>query len=102
MGLNVIRLLHHSKGLTFVTFLSTTATTGLLPQVSRPGLFRPIAARRFAAIAAVLGQLITQFLDLDSLCLNDFLQLVHLLLQRQDDRYESFFIQLLKLAAIQL
>ena len=97
MGLNVIRLLHHLERLAFVAFLSTAATASFLPQVSGPGLSQPVAARRLAAVAAVLGQLITQSLDLGSLCSNCLLQLIHLLLQRQDDRYEGLFSQLEKL-----
>ncbi len=53
-----------------------------------------------AAVAAVLRYLITQLLDLDSLCGDGSLQLLYLLLEHQNDRDERFFVKFLKLAAI--
>ena len=60
------------------------------------GAKRPVAnsgngsqsSTRLAAVAAVLGQLIPQVLNLGCLCSHGLLQLTHLLLQLQDDRYE--------------
>jgi hypothetical protein len=82
MNSNVVWLLDHPQGVTFVSLLPAAAAARLLAQVPRPGLLQPIAARRLAAVAAVLGQLIAQSLGLVSLCSGGLLQLVHLLPQR--------------------
>ena len=100
MDLNVIRPLDHLEGMAFVSLLPTAAPTGLLAQTPSAGLLQSIAAWRLAAVPAVLGQLIAQPLDLRRLFSHQLLQFLHLLLQRQDNRYEGFFVQLLELAAI--
>jgi len=77
MNSNVIWLLDHLEGVTFVSLLPAAAAARLLAQVPRPGLLQPIAARRLATVAAVLGQLIQQLLDLGCLCSHGLLQLTH-------------------------
>jgi hypothetical protein len=85
-----------------VAFLPTTAAACSLTQTLCPGLLQSVTAWWLAAVATVLGQLISQLLDLDRLGSHCPLQFANLLLQRQDDRYEGIFVQLFELAAIKV
>jgi hypothetical protein len=53
----------HRKRLPRMSGLTTGGTRALLPQAFRGGLLKPIGGRRFAAVMAVLGQLIGEFFD---------------------------------------
>lgn len=98
----MIRLFDHLQRVPLVAFLAAAMTTALAAQIARSRLLQTITARRLATVAAVLGQLIAQRLDDSSLFIRQLLQLLHLLLQRQDDRYEVFNIQLLELATLKV
>jgi len=73
----------------------TTLPTRLLSQTPGTWFLQTIAARWPATVLAVLGKLIAQRLD-------DHCLLCCSLAQRQNDRYEGFFIQLSKLVVIKL
>ena len=60
---NMVWLLHHLEGVPLVSFLTTTTTAALLAQTARARLLQTIAARWFAALLAVLSQLVTQYLN---------------------------------------
>jgi hypothetical protein len=98
----VIRLLYHRQGVPCVPFLAAAASSLLLAQTPCPGLLQAVAAWRSATVLAVLGQLVTQRLDDCRLLRYSLLLLLYLLLQRQHNRYQDFFIQLCKLFAIRL
>jgi hypothetical protein len=100
MDANMIRLLHHLQRVAFVTLLTAAASPRLLAQTPCPWLLQTIAARWPAAVLAVLGQLVAQRLNGCRLFCYSLLQLLYLLLQRQNNRYESLLIQLCKLTAL--
>ena len=95
MNLNMIWLFNHLERVTWVPFLTAATTTSLPPQIAPARLLQAIATRRLATVPAVLGQLIPQPLELNRLFRDA-------LLQGQDDRYQGFFVQLLKLAGIKV
>ena len=82
--------------------MPTATAARSLAQTLCPGLLQSVTAWWLPAVATVLGQLISQLLDLGRLGSHYLLQFANLLLQRQDDRYEGFFVQLFELAAIKL
>jgi hypothetical protein len=102
MDANVIRLFHLLQGVSFVPFLSAAASPALLAQTPRPGLLQTVATWRATTILAVFGQLVPQGLDEYRLRCYSLLQLPYLLLQRQYNRYQGFFVQFRKLITINL
>jgi hypothetical protein len=63
----------HFQRVPFVTGLSTAFLAARFSQTAIAGLLEPITGRRFATVAAVLGQLVFQRLDSLFETLNDFL-----------------------------
>lgn len=64
MYLHFVRMSTHFQGMTFVAGLSTALAVTGFAQAAIPGWFlEPITGRRFAAVAAILRQLVFQSLD---------------------------------------
>jgi hypothetical protein len=73
MNLDMIRIGSHLQRVPFVAGLSTAFLAARFSQAAIAGLLEPVAGRRFAAVAAVLGQLVFQRLYSLFETLNDFL-----------------------------
>jgi len=61
---------HRLQCFPFVPQLSAAFSLALFPLALGGGLFQPVAARRLAAVAAVLGELRLQFSDLGAQALD--------------------------------
>jgi hypothetical protein len=75
MNLKVVWIGSHLQRMPFMTWLSTAFLAARLSQAAIAGLLEPITGRRFAAVAAVLGQLVFQRLYSLFETLNGFLLL---------------------------
>ena len=81
---------NHLQRMPFVSLLPTAPTACLSPQTAGSWLFQTIRTWWLAAVAAVLGQLVAQFL-------NESRLFCQLLLQGDDDGQETLFVHLLEL-----
>jgi hypothetical protein len=73
MNLDMIRIDSHLQRVPFVAGLPTAFPASRFSQAAIAGLLEPVAERRLAAVAAVLGQLVFQRLYSLFETLNDFL-----------------------------